>query len=180
MMLRTFVVVLQLGDAGQHVFSVDVDLGLLVEHLLLAHFEATGLDGDDLGGGIGVMGDRGAAIAAEQTVDELFECPPAKEGCQRERSDVTRNVTEPTHLATVTRLRVVLDRAFYLELVVRNDDDKRIRATRLPLASIAVCNQTVHHIVSLRDLAVIDGWSLKHHTRSWPTAAGSASTVKVV
>lgn len=42
-----------------------------LEVLLQLSLESTGLEGDDLGRGIGVVGDGGAALGAEETVDNL-------------------------------------------------------------------------------------------------------------
>lgn len=42
-----------------------------LEVLLQLGVEGTGLEGDDLGGGIGVVGDGRAALGAEEAVDDV-------------------------------------------------------------------------------------------------------------
>lgn len=88
------------------------DLGIRLEVLLQLSLESTSLEGDDLGGGIGVVGDGGATLGAEETVDDLS--------------------------GGALGAGVGLDGAVDGELVLENDSDEGVGRTALALAVVAV------------------------------------------
>jgi len=87
------------------------DLGIRLELLLVLVAQSTALKGNDLGRRIGVVSDRGAALAAEDAVDRL---------------------------ARGALARPALGGAIEVELVLGDDDDERICRAALALAVITM------------------------------------------
>lgn len=87
------------------------DLGVGLQGLLNLSIQGASLDGNDLGGGIGVMGDRGATFRAEDAVD----------------GEARGTLASPA-----------LGRTVDGQLVLGDDSDERVGRATLALTVIAV------------------------------------------